>query len=227
MSEPNPMLVILRTLTIFGTVKWDTEKEHGLQCSHWVFLYYWCCVEHFNVGNQSISRPCPMLEAPKSCNCAVRTEVVNRSRTRNCADKGTSKDQLAETTWFVSVGWCCEAQDGLELRACYILVGEGGYFQVGSRTNPMECLGGNSCGIETSSNHDKLHYAHLCTVSAGVSEVVRQNLHQAPQHGTSKAASVFAHPVVGWYWPSSQFYVCMKWSWLEILQPSERSKCPL
>ena len=32
-------------------------------------------------------------------------------------------------------------QDGLELRAGYILVAEGGYFQVGSRTKPMELLG--------------------------------------------------------------------------------------
>lgn len=35
-------------------------------------------------------------------------------------------------------------KDGLELRACYILVGEGGYFQVGSRTKPMEFLAGNA-----------------------------------------------------------------------------------
>jgi len=40
-------------------------------------------------------------------------------------------------TIFGTVKWDTE-KDGLELRACYILVGEGGYFQVGSRTKPME-----------------------------------------------------------------------------------------
>eukprot|EP00435_Cladocopium_sp_Y103_P004117 s436_g1.t1 len=40
-------------------------------------------------------------------------------------------------TIFGTVKWDTE-KDGIELRACYILVGEGGYFQVGSRTKPME-----------------------------------------------------------------------------------------
>ncbi|CAK9057639.1 Cell surface hyaluronidase (Cell migration-inducing hyaluronidase 2) (Transmembrane protein 2) [Durusdinium trenchii] len=38
---------------------------------------------------------------------------------------------------FGTVKWDTE-KDGLELRAGYILVAEGGYFQVGSRTKPME-----------------------------------------------------------------------------------------
>lgn len=47
---------------------------------------------------------------------------------------------LRTLTIFGTVKWDTE-KDGLELRACYILVGEGGYFQVGSRTKPMEFLG--------------------------------------------------------------------------------------
>ena len=47
---------------------------------------------------------------------------------------------LRTLTILGTVKWDTE-KDGLELRACYILVGEGGYFQVGSRTRPMEFLG--------------------------------------------------------------------------------------
>ncbi len=81
-----------RTLTIFGTVKWDTEKDSGFMGCLW--------------------------------------DAKRKSYTIHL----TARPILFTQTW----------KDGLELRACYILVGEGGYFQVGSRTKPMEFLAGNA-----------------------------------------------------------------------------------
>ena len=62
----------------------------------------------------------------------------NSNNTVLCS--GADLRLLRTLTIFGTVKWDTE-KDGLELRACYILVGEGGYFQVGSRTKPMEFLG--------------------------------------------------------------------------------------
>ena len=60
--------------------------------------------------------------------------------TQLALSSGADLPLLRTLTIFGTVKWDTE-KDGLELRACYILVGEGGYFQVGSRTKPMEFLG--------------------------------------------------------------------------------------
>ena len=107
----------------------------------------WCCEKndaHSSIVEASIEDPddfwhCEVghREGPEWIHRMFVTRLRPDPERKSCTThltKSTRPIPFTHQTW----------KDGLELRACYILVGEGGYFQVGSRTKPMEFLAGNA-----------------------------------------------------------------------------------